>query len=430
MRVIGCTVLVKGRRCNAVAHTKAWRFRKGEVGLGAGESLLIGATALLISFLLTPLWQYVAPRVGLLEQPGPRRVHRVPTPTAGGVVVYVAVWASMLLYGSMSDGISDLMSFGLYVIFASGAIVALGVVDDLYDLKPSVKLMGQIAAALVFVVPMFGPSTTGPSGDAALLDGLFVPGLWGGLFAVVWLVAMTNMFNIIDGLDGLATGIASMAALPLFFIALQQGQTFAALLAAAVFGAGVGFLRYNVHPARLFLGDAGGMLFGFLLGVVSLLGVLSGPQPSAPAVALLAVSVPLLDTFCAVVRRSSRGQSIAKADSKHIHHQLLRHGLGTRQAVALLYGIGATMAVVAVVLARATPLHSWIGLVFFGFVSLPWTHRLGVLGDVLPVPVPAAETATQPSFGRHKSDARTSRFAASEGVDFREETGKFQGIAK
>lgn len=364
--------------------------------------------------MLTPVWQLVAPRLGVLEQPGPRRIHRVPTPTSGGLVLFVAAWGSLSLF---SSAVSPVLPAGGAVLGALAFIVLLGFVDDLYDLKPSVKLLGQIVAALIFVGArvLVSPESL-----------LFPPWPhsfgWGVLFALGWLVAWTNMYNIIDGLDGLAAGLATIAALPLLVLSAQHGVAFAAALAAAVIGAALGFLRYNANPARLFLGDAGGMFLGFALGVVSLEGVLGNGHGLAPALPLLAAGIPLLDTFSAVLRRWLAGRPIAKADAQHIHHQLLRNGMQTPRAVGLLYSIGAVLAAAAFAVARVHPMYSWIGLAAFGLVALPWARRLGVLG--------------QPGQWRKRSgtdrrmEARIARLMPPEPVDFHEETGKFQGIAK
>lgn len=367
---------------------------------------------MLFSFGLTPLWQHIAARLGVLAHPGPRRIHRVPTPTAGGVVVFASFWLAFLVHG----GFEALGPYAVPLLLGSGAVVLLGFVDDLFDLKPFVKLSGQMAAAALLVawaseggLLSFAPFPASPA--------------WGGLFAVGWLVAMTNIFNIIDGLDGLASGLAAISAFGLLALSAWQGQAEAALAAAGLVGAAVGFLRYNVNPARLFLGDAGGMFLGFVLGFASLQGVLSGPQPVGPAVPLLAVGVPLLDTFFAVVRRAGDGNPIARGDAKHIHHQLVRHGLATARAVWLLYGVAALLAGAAFAAAGSRPWHGWAALVAFVLVAWPWARRLGVLGEFRAWAGKGAATDS-------RGDVAIPRLVASKSVDFHEETGKFQGIAK
>lgn len=381
------------------------------MGLGAGRLLLIGATALLVSFGLTPLWQHFAARLGVLAHPGPRRIHRVPTPTAGGVVVFVSFWSALLVHGAFDV-------FGLYgtpLLIGSLAVVTLGLVDDLLDLRPVVKLIGQIAAAGVLVAGAAG-------GDLLSFPPFPASALWGGLFAVGWIVAMTNIFNIIDGLDGLASGLAVISSCGLLALAAWQGQGEAALAAAALIGAAIGFLRYNVNPARLFLGDAGGMFLGFVLGFASLQGVLGGPRPIPLAVPLLVVGVPLLDTFFAIVRRAGDGQPIARGDAKHIHHQLVRNGVAAPRAVWLLYSVAGLLAAAAFAAARSAPWHGWAALTLFAVFAWPWARKLGVLGEF--------RAWAGKGDAKTQSEAPIPRLVPSETVDFHEETGKFQGIAK
>lgn len=384
-------------------------------------SLLIGTLAFFISFIATPVWHHIANRIGFVAQPGPRRIHRTPVPTAGGLVVFVAYWGGLFLSGEVAASFTD----KLPLLIGTTFIVLLGLVDDLYDLKPSVKLAGQILAAAVFVIPAWHE-------PLYLSDGYALSGAWSGLLALLWLVAMSNMFNIIDGLDGLATGVAIVVTVPLFVLAWKHELVSAALSAAAVFGAAAGFLRYNAHPARLFLGDSGGMFLGFVLGVVSLQAVLRGPLTVASPIALLIVAVPVLDTTCAIIRRVSRGQPIAQADAMHIHHQLLRHGRNMRQAVFFLYGVSAVTAAAALLLAWFGTWHGWIVVTICSFVGFVWAQRLGVLGDALP----GVGVKSEPPQGQsvplklRPFESREPSFVTSERVDFHEETGKFRGIAK
>lgn len=382
------------------------------MGLGARDPIIIGATALLISFVLTPAWQHLANRFGLTAQPGPRRVHSVPTPTGGGAVVFLALWGG-LFFGLGSRGLAG---FGWPVMGATAFLLLLGLLDDVYDLKPGVKLAGQIGAALIFVV-FAGPLLAGPLFFKAFASLPFV----NGALAVLWLVAMANIFNIIDGLDGLAGGLAVVGTIPLVLLSALHGPDTSVALGAALIGAVVGFLRYNLPPARLFLGDAGGMFVGFMIGILSLHAMADGAVVSS-GVTLLAVAVPLFDTLFAVLRRLSRGQPVARADAMHTHHQLLRHGLSTPWAVGVLYAVGIVGALASYFVAGKSPWYGWLSLFVLGTAALPWARRLGVIGTEQDGPVRTSEVSG--------GGTRLSRLLPSESVDFHEETGKFQGIAK
>lgn len=335
------------------------------------------------------------------------------------MAVFIAFWSALFIHrGSFAV-------IGVWpLLLGSLLIVSLGVVDDLLDLKPSVKLVGQLLAAVAFVVPA-ASSLIADGGQSALSV------VVGGLVAVGWLTAMSNMFNIVDGLDGLATGIGGIASVPLFIIAWQSGLLLPALYAVALFGASLGFLRYNVNPARLFLGDTGGMLIGYVLGVVSL--QLMKPPGSAmlPAAVLLVIAVPLLDTAAAVLRRVSEGRPIAQADAMHIHHQLLRHGYSMRRAVHFLYAVGALAAVAALIVTFINVWFGWIVVVLSTVAGLAWAARLGALGGRwFSVSGADRRRSGAKPLRLRKFESHGSPFIPSEHVEFGEETGKFRGIAK
>lgn len=330
---------------------------------------MIAIVSAAVSLVLTPILRAAAQRVGLMANPGPRRIHRRPVPTAGGLAIYLGFWIPVLVAQGWNDTLVGLLA-------GSTLITLVGLIDDYVELKPGAKLLGQLVAAGVLV--HFGTRiqfVTNPFG------GMLYLGAWGIPLTILWIVAITNMLNLIDGLDGLAAGIASIAALPLLVIAWQREQFFVAFLTAALIGSTIGFLRYNFNPARVFMGDTGGMLLGFMLGAISVEGALKGATSIALSIPILTLGVPFLDTACAVLRRFRHGRPISQRDDQHLHHQLLRAGLTQRQAVLLLYSISAALAVVAVVLVRASTAQASAVLVLLGALSLGWARRLGVLGD-------------------------------------------------
>lgn len=338
--------------------------------LNVRDLLVIGLIALVSTLALTPWVRALATRLGFLETPGPRRLHTRPMPTAGGLAIFLGFWTAAVVFNGFDD-----TDFGLLV--ASCLIVVLGMVDDYVDLRPGAKLAGQIAAAAVLVYSGTRIEAVGhPLGGVIELGWLSVP------LTLLWLVAVTNVLNIIDGLDGLAAGMSSIAALPLLWMALQREQWEAAVLAAALIGSTLGFLRYNFNPAQVFMGDTGGMFLGFMLGAVAVEGVLGGAGDIALSIPVLVLGVPVFDTACAVIRRSASGRPIAEADDRHLHHQLIRAGLTQRQAVLLLYSVGILLALAGVALLRVSALQAFLAAAGLAAAALPGARRLGVLGDV------------------------------------------------
>lgn len=303
-----------------------------------GEYIAAFAVAWAVCVALTPAVRALAFKTGVVDVPDERRVHKAPTPLLGGVAIFAAfmVTALWLLFRSWSLELAGLVVGGLITI-------AVGILDDIYDIRPAQKVLGQLAAAVVAYG--FGIRiewVTNP------LGGMVYLGLWSFPVTVFWIVAMSNIVNLMDGLDGLAAGVSSIAAATMAVVAVSKGQTQVALLAFALSGAGFGFLKYNFNPAKIFMGDAGALFLGYGIAVISALGALKGAATLALAIPVLSLGVPILDTGFAIVRRFSQHKPFYVADKDHVHHRLLALGLTQRQVVLLIYGITAVLGLSAV----------------------------------------------------------------------------------
>lgn len=312
--------------------------------------LAVAVTAGIVTAAATPLVARLARRLGALDHPGgPRKIHRYATPTLGGIAMLLGFLAAVLAAALIPefDGLFGLTSEPAALVVGALVIVAIGIADDLVGLPPTVKLAGQIVAALV--VAVFGIQLAYfwiPGVDILVLS----PDL-GLLLTVIALVAMINAVNLIDGLDGLAAGVAAIAGTAFFLFAVRSGMaseqipSSAPLVAAVVVGIAVGFLVHNWHPARIFMGDTGAMLLGLLLGAGGVSYVGRSPAPSDVdfygamplLIPALILAVPFLDTAFAVVRRLFRRTPVALADRGHLHHRLLRMGHSHLGAVLVLY---------------------------------------------------------------------------------------------
>jgi UDP-GlcNAc:undecaprenyl-phosphate GlcNAc-1-phosphate transferase len=305
--------------------------------LGDHLSVLWGAlVALTVVVLLTPAVGGMARRLGVVDAPGGRRVNQLPVPRLGGLALFLGLLVPALAFLHLGHQTRGLL-------LGAAVAVTVGIVDDFRGLPWYAKLGGQAAAAGVltgfgvwvdrFTFPFVGIHT--------------LPSSVGIPLTIVWIVAIMNMVNFLDGLDGLAAGVAAIAGLTFSVIALSLGKVDAAVVSAIVFGACVGFLRHNFYPARIFMGDSGALLLGYVLAAVSVQGLLKTAATVALFFPLLVLAVPIVDTTFVVVRRLKHGERIFEADQAHLHHRFLRRGFSQRRAAITIWGWCITLAAAA-----------------------------------------------------------------------------------
>ena len=322
----------------------------------------IFAASLLLSFVLTRYVRNIAVARGWLAAPATdRHLHSTPLPRLGGVAILLAFLASFgislvcaHLYPSLglSVGIKSLLT----ILLPGFLIFLLGVYDDLKGVGPYFKFSVQaIAGAMLF----FGGLRIT---DLPVLFGNHsLPGFVGLPLTILWVLAITNAFNLIDGLDGLAAGSALFSTLVVFVVALLDGSALVALMTLALSGAILGFLRFNFNPATIFLGDCGSLFIGFMLSALALLGAQKAPTIIAVAIPVVSFGLPILETALSVIRRFISGRPVFTADREHIHHKLLQRGMSHRQVVIVLYAVSAVFALLSLFL--LWPTGSTMGLV-------------------------------------------------------------------
>lgn len=303
-----------------------------------------------VALLITPGVILLAAKTGAMDAPDARKVHKKPIPRIGGIGIYAAFMAAMLSVLSFVDVTAEVKTEIIGLMVGGSLIVLVGVIDDYKNLPAKVKLVGQIIAAAVLVIAFDVriDFITDPFGDYIYTEWLAVP------LTIFWIVGLTNTVNLIDGLDGLAAGVATIAAVTIMMVALQQSIMLVAVLTAALAGAAFGFLYYNFNPARIFMGDSGSMFLGFMLAGISVIGAVKSAATIALIVPILALGLPILDTTFAIVRRYRGGVPIFKPDKGHLHHRLLDLGFTQRQAVLLMYVISALLGLSAVALTEVS----------------------------------------------------------------------------
>ena len=306
-------------------------------------SLFAFILALAISFACTPAVRMLAIKIKAVDVPKDnRRMHKVPIPRMGGLAIFAGFLVSVLFFVPLGTEFRSILIGALI-------LVVLGIIDDIVALKPKTKFAGQIIAALI-------PALSGVSIHGIVNP--FVPGQYStlGIFSipltVIWIVGITNAVNFIDGLDGLACGVSAIATVTMFIIAVLFGEIYIALMMAALAGACLGFLPYNMNPAKIFMGDTGSMFLGYILATVSIQGLFKFYAVISFAVPFILLGLPIFDTGFAIVRRLLKGQSPLQADRGHVHHRLIDLGFDQKQSVAILYTFSALMGLTAVILAR------------------------------------------------------------------------------
>ncbi|HEN0511406.1 TPA: undecaprenyl/decaprenyl-phosphate alpha-N-acetylglucosaminyl 1-phosphate transferase [Streptococcus agalactiae] len=314
--------------------------------------VLIGA--FLLSIILTPIIRVISLKVGAVDKPNARRINKVPMPSSGGLAIFLSFVVTTLFVMPMAASRHFIevsyFHYILPVIIGGLVVTTTGFIDDIFELRPRYKMLGIIIAAVIiwkfthfrfdsFKIPIGGP----------LLE--FGPILTFFL-TVLWIISITNAINLIDGLDGLVSGVsiislATMAVVSYFF--LPKIDFFLTLTIVILIASIVGFFPYNYHPAIIYLGDAGALFIGFMIGVLSLQG-LKNSTAVAVITPVIILGVPILDTAVAIVRRKLSGKKISEADKMHLHHRLLSMGFTHRGAVLVVYGIAIIFSLIALLL--------------------------------------------------------------------------------
>lgn len=335
---------------------------------------LIGIVLLMtfaMTVILVPFSIKLAHKIGAIDIPkDERRVHTRPVPRIGGVAIFLSVTLSAVIASfsgllhpgaivrktgvATLDWNLDIFLNGqlhpiIGVVLGGIIIFAVGFIDDVWDMNAKVKLLGQIVAAsfvyaagvrIEFVSKLFGDGVTDLSAVICYLG------------TVIWIVAITNTINLVDGLDGLAAGVVGIASLCIAYVGYIFGYYLGVFPMIALAGAALGFLIYNFYPAKTFMGDCGSQYLGFMLASFSILGTVKSATVVAVLIPGLALCLPIVDTLMAIVRRAANKQSIFAADKEHIHHRLLKTGMGQRRTVICLYGICGVMGTASVLLSR------------------------------------------------------------------------------
>jgi UDP-GlcNAc:undecaprenyl-phosphate GlcNAc-1-phosphate transferase len=349
------------------------------------ETLVVAAA---VSWGLTPAVIRVARAIGAVDHPGPRKIHSHPVPRIGGVAVFIGFLAGLVYAafaaGYLSAGNQLRLGYWLALGIAATMMFLLGLADDLFGVPFQWKFLFQAAAAVVVWIGGFRIEVIArPFGSGVLdLGALSLP------LTLLWVVGITNAMNLIDGLDGLATGTALITSVAVAVVAFNTGQPGVVGLSVALVGSLAGFLRFNFHPARIFLGDCGSMFLGLVLAVASIHGSQKGPTALAVLAPLLVLGFPILDTGLAILRRVYRlgaegyrvdaGSSlwyvvrnahrVFLPDRKHLHHRLLDLGMSHRGAVLALYGAVSALALAAVSIVLLRSL--WLALLLLTALTL------------------------------------------------------------
>ena len=356
--------------------------------MGWLEYGVLFAVAAVVTIALTPLARKLAIKLDAIDYPSARRVNMLPIPRMGGVAIFGGILAALAVAGfgvyafGWVDPFIDYNGIEVNywgVLLGTVLIVLVGVVDDVVDLNPKAKMLGQIVAACVVAGSgLLFSSIHSPIGEGYIEFGWVAYPL-----TVFYLVAFANVINLIDGLDGLAAGITGISAITILLFAVLTGRFDAALFSVILVGVCAGFLKSNFFPASIFMGDSGALLLGFSLGVISLFAVARSALFVSLLVPILAAGVPILDTFFAIVRRKREHRPIDEADKGHIHHRLMRAGFSQRATVLIMWAWTALLAACGVIITWADNLVRIPIFLIACAVTAYAIVKLRLLGDAL-----------------------------------------------
>lgn len=333
------------------------------------SGVALAILAMVISLFLVPWVGKLALLWGAVDKPDARKVHTSLMPRMGGLAIYISFTVVVLLSQEITQQMVGLLAGGTI-------LVIVGIVDDIKDLPAKVKLVFQIIAACIVVA--FGVRveflTNIIFGNMLHLNVLSIP------VTIIWIVGITNAVNLIDGLDGLAAGTSIIAAITMAIVGFASHQYFMASLAMVLAGATAGFLRYNFHPASIFMGDTGSMFLGYNLSVMAIMGVAKSFTFLSLVTPLLVLAIPIFDTAFAIIRRKMNHKPIFKPDKEHLHHRLLSYGFNHRDTVLIIYTVSAILAACGLIM---TYLNSTQGVFFLAIIMIVILYgalKVGLIG--------------------------------------------------
>ncbi|TXL66664.1 undecaprenyl/decaprenyl-phosphate alpha-N-acetylglucosaminyl 1-phosphate transferase [Cerasibacillus terrae] len=316
------------------------------------DMLIAFFIALGSTFLLTYPVKKFAIKIRAVDFPNHRKIHKEVTPRLGGLAIYLGFMLGLVFLWPEHEHMPE-------IIAGSFVIVLTGMLDDKYTIRPIIKLTGQlIAASFLISSGMIIEKITLP------FIGVVELGFASVLITVLWIVGITNAINLIDGLDGLATGVTTIALISMFIMAIIDAQMIAAFLCIVLIGANLGFLYHNFYPAKIYMGDTGSNFLGFMIAVVSILGLFKNIALFSFIIPVIVLAVPIFDTFLAIIRRIRNKESIAMADNKHIHYRMIHSGYSHRATVLILYGFSFLFGLLAIVFSNASITTSLIITIF------------------------------------------------------------------
>lgn len=320
------------------------------------------------SILITPLVKKIALRINAIDRPDQRKVHQSSMPRLGGIAIYISFLVGLVL-------ISSYFPFPLLLIVGSLIILITGILDDMIGLSPKLKILGQLIAASIIIL----------FGDVQISLFTWVKTEWLQQYlsyglSLLWVLFITNSFNLIDGLDGLASGISSIILLVISIYSMNQGLYIVSIVCLLLLSSILGFLLHNFYPATIFLGDTGSLFIGYMISIITLL-VFDTSSFSSLIIPLIIMAIPILDTVFAIVRRITNNNPLFSADRSHIHHQLLNLGISHRNTVIILYLLTASLGAIAILLTNTNTLVRYSFLFVLLILSELIAESIGWSGD-------------------------------------------------
>lgn len=315
---------------------------------GVLELVIAFIISSLTTLLVTPILIVISKRLNVIDRPNNRKIHSQAKPTLGGLAIFAGVLAGFLYLQPFHEHM-------LAIIIGACIMLLTGLIDDLIDLKPLYKLIGQIASAIVVVSSgLIIDKMTIPFIGTVSLGGL------GVIMTILWIVAASNAINLIDGLDGLAAGVSAIGLSSVLVMAILDAQVIVIYLTIILIGSCLGFLYHNFYPSKIFMGDTGALFLGYSIAIVSMLGLFKNVAFFSSLVPMIVLAIPIFDTIHAIIRRRMSNRSIASADKNHLHYELMKMGYSHRVSVLIIYAFSIFFGLMAIIFNSATLLSSFI----------------------------------------------------------------------